>query len=282
MVQLSIGNMSSKEMEFDGNDVVPSQDHHPRITMENLRLRDDCQREEHITGSHQVSLRGQSSQLVDGQSNQAKDILKQLEACAAHPEEVGNMNKCQRKMTDKGREYKKEILDKKRTDLVSRIIRKSSEIDVLLYSHQNDVTVKEQLAQFSDIFKLTEDIDQEMIELDDSYTEGLWFTDIDEKVFSFEHKIHNWLGERDEMQRIEKKSRSSCSRSTSSKSSSRSSSSKSSKLSTKERAIEEKVRLADLQAEATFMKKKRYAELQAELLGIEEEMAKAQARVKIY
>ena len=84
------------------------------------------------------------------------------------------------------------------------------------------------------------------------------------------------------MQRIEKKSRSSCSRSASSKSSSRSSSSKSSRLSNKERAIEEKVRLADLQAEATFMQKKRYAELQAESLWIEEEMAKAQARVKIF
>ena len=84
----------------------------------------------------------------------------------------------------------------------------------------NDVTVKEQLAQLSDIFKLIEDINQEMIELDDNYTEELWFTDIDEKVFSFKHKIHNWLREGDEMQRIEKKSRSSCSRSTSSKSSS--------------------------------------------------------------
>ena len=51
-------------MEFDGNDVVPSQDHDLRISMENLRLRDDCQREEH-RGSHQVSLRGQSSELVD-------------------------------------------------------------------------------------------------------------------------------------------------------------------------------------------------------------------------
>ena len=85
--------MSSKEMEFDGNDVVPSKDHDLRISMENLRLRDDCQREEHITGSHQVSLRGQSSQLVDGQSNQAKDVLKQLEVCAAYHEEAGSMEK---------------------------------------------------------------------------------------------------------------------------------------------------------------------------------------------
>ena len=280
--------MSSKEMKFDGNDVVSSENHNLRISMENLKLRDDCQSEQHIRGIHQVSLRGQSSQLVDGQSDQAKDVLKQLEVCAAHPEEAGSMDKRQKKMADKGRECRKGILDKKRTNLMSRIIRKSSEIDVLLYSHQNDVTVKEELAPLNNIFKLIEDINQGMIELDDNYTKELlilmilMFTDIDEKVFSFKHKFHNWLREGDEIQRIEKRSRSSCSRSTSSKLSSRSSSSKSSKLSTKERAIEEKVRLADLQAEETFMPKKRYAELQAESLRIEEEMAKAQARVNVY
>ena len=90
---------------------------------------------------------------------------------------------------------------------MSRIIRKSSETDVLLYSHKNDVTVKEELAQLNDTFKLIEDINQEMIELDDNYTEELWFTDIDEKVSSFKHKVHNWLREGDEMQGIEKKSR---------------------------------------------------------------------------
>ena len=151
-------------------------------------------------------MRGQSSQLVDGQSDQAIDVLKQLEVCAAHPEEVGSMDKRQRKMTDKGKEYRKGILDKKRTNLVSRIIRKSSWTDVLLYSHQNDVTVKEELAQLNDIFSLIEDIHQEMIELDDNYTEELWFTDIAEKVFSFKHKIHNCLREGDQIQRIEKKS----------------------------------------------------------------------------
>ena len=145
--------MSSKEMKCDGNDVTSSENHNLRISMENLRLRDDCQSEQHIRGSHQVSLKGQSSQLVDGQSDQAKDVFKQLEVCAAHPEEAGSMDKRQRKMTDKGWEYRKGILDK-RTNLVSRIIRKSSEIDVFLYSHQNDVTVKEELAQLNDIFKL--------------------------------------------------------------------------------------------------------------------------------
>ena len=107
--------------------------------------------------------------MVDGQSNQAKVVFpKQLEVCASHPEEASSMDKRQRKTTDKGMEYRKVILDKKRTNLVSRIIRKSSEIDVLLYSHQNDVTVNEELAQLNDTFKLIEDINQEMKELDDN------------------------------------------------------------------------------------------------------------------
>ena len=70
----------------------------------------------------------------------------------------------------------------------------------------------------NDIFKLVEDIDQEMLELGDNYTEELWFTDIDKKV-------HNWLKEGAEPQKTEKKLKSSCSRSTSSKPSSRLSSS---------------------------------------------------------
>ena len=37
----------------------------------------------------------------------------------------------------------------------------------------------------SDIFKLFKDINQEMVELDNNYTEELCFTDIDEKLFSF-------------------------------------------------------------------------------------------------
>ena len=56
--------------------------------------------------------------------------------------------------------------------------------------------MKEELGQLSNLFKLTEYINQEMIELDDTnYTEELWFTDIDEKVFSFKHEICNWLKE---------------------------------------------------------------------------------------
>ena len=69
----------------------------------------------------------------------------------------------------------------------------------------NDVTVKEELAQLNDIFKLIEDINQKKIELDDK--------DIDEKMFSFKRKVCNWLNEGDEMQKREKrKTKSLCSK----------------------------------------------------------------------
>ena len=156
-------------------------------------------------------------------------------------------------------------------------------IYILLYYHQNDVFSKEELAQLIDMFKLIEDVNQEMTELDDNYTEQLWFSDIDEKVFSLKQKFHNWLKEGYETQKTEKKIKiimceiyklqliiqvi---------------------KLQTieaikqKKRAIQEKVRWADLQAEAVFMQKKRYAELHAEFFWIEKEMAKTKARYKIY
>ena len=53
-------------------------------------------------------------------------------------------------------------------------------------------------------------------------------------------------------------------------------------MSSKEKAIQEKLREAELRTEASFMKKKREAELQPESLRFEEEMAKTEATVKIY
>ena len=53
-------------------------------------------------------------------------------------------------------------------------------------------------------------------------------------------------------------------------------------MSSKEKAIQEKLRAVELRTEASFLKKKREAELQAESLRLEEEIAKAEARVRIY
>ena len=46
--------------------------------------------------------------------------------------------------------------------------------------------------------------------------------------------------------------------------------------------MEEKLRVAELIAEASFKKKKRDAEYQAEALRMEEELAKARSRAKVY
>ena len=110
-------------------------------------------------------------------------------------QKLEQVNRRCRTMTEKGREYKISILDKKKSSLVSSIIRKSSEIDDLMYSYENATTVKEELAQLDDIYKLIVEINDEMTEIDVNYSEELWFAKIDEKVFSFKHKIHNWLRE---------------------------------------------------------------------------------------
>ena len=120
------------------------------------------------------------------------------------------------------------------------------------------------------MFKTLVDIYEEFEQIDQEYTNDIWFGDIDQKVFFFKHRWHNWLKEDEKEHK----------RDHSSRSSTRSSSSKS-KSSSREKAVEEKLRVAELIAEASFMKKKRGAEYQAETLTMEEELAKARARAKV-
>ena len=271
--------MSSKGKGIDVNNMkIPNEDLSLRINMANLSLRDDFQSGDHVSRHHPDPMRGQTNELTD-------DHFQEENSKAHHINDT-DTGKQKRTLTEKGKQYRAFILDKKKKALVSRVNRKMSDADVLLYTHENDTTVKEELQQLNDVFKLIEEMNQEMIELDDNYTEDMWFSEIDDKVFAFKHRIHNWLKEGEKLVKFESKSKSSrkSSKSSGSKSSksNSTSSSRSSKLSAKEKAIQEKVRVAELQAEASFMKKKRDAEWQAESLRLEEEMAKARARVKIY
>ena len=81
-------------------------------------------------------------------------------------------------------------LEKKRAELVSRLLRKSSEIDDLMYSYQNSITVKEELAQLNYMFKMLVDIHEEFEQIGKDYTDNIWFDNIDQKVFSFKRKVH--------------------------------------------------------------------------------------------
>ena len=67
-------------------------------------------------------------------------------------------SKKNRKMTEKGRQYRLAVLEKRRAKLVARSIRKSSEIDDTMYSYQNSITVKEELAQLNDMFRMLVEI----------------------------------------------------------------------------------------------------------------------------
>ena len=106
---------------------------------------------------------------------------------------IEGKKKRQVKLTEKGNEYKMALLEKRRSGLVSRVIRKSSEIDDLIYSFQNGITFKEEFEQQNDMFKMLVEI-HEAID-DNQYTDKLWLEDNDQKVFSFKHKVHNWLKE---------------------------------------------------------------------------------------
>ena len=78
-----------------------------------------------------------------------------------------------RKMTKKGRQYRLAVLEKRQAKLVARTTRKSSEIDDLMYSHQNSITAKEELAQLNNMFRMLVEIHEEQEETDEEYDDEI-------------------------------------------------------------------------------------------------------------
>ena len=144
----------------------------------------------------------------------------------------------------------------------------------MLNLHKNYVTVKKEMIQLDDKFEMLVEVHEEMLELQGCSNEAAWFGDIDEKVFAFRHKVNNWLKEAVEV-RSKKSSRSSSS-------SKHSSTSSKSRSSTKEKAMQEKLQIAELLAEAAFLEKKKTAQHQADELRVQEELATAKAKMKIF
>ena len=72
----------------------------------------------------------------------------------------------QTKISEKGREYCLSTLENKHAKLVSRLLRKSCEIDDLMYYYQNSIIVKEELAQWNDMFKMLVGIHEEFEKID--------------------------------------------------------------------------------------------------------------------
>ena len=116
-----------------------------------------------------------------------------------------------RSLIEIGRSYQANILLEKRKRAKSRMQRKAKAIDDLLYSAGNQVPVRKELDQYSDLFKLVT-----------NHHEQGWFDDLDQDVFNFKHRVHSWLKEA--VQKSSKGSR--CGNSSKRSSSSRSSASK--------------------------------------------------------
>ena len=80
------------------------------------------------------------------------------------------------------------VLEKRQAKLVAR---SSSEVDDLMYSYQNRITVKEDLEQLNNMFKMVVEIHHEQEEIDEQYDDEIWLDDMDQKIFSFKQKVHN-------------------------------------------------------------------------------------------
>ena len=244
-----------------------SEDHNLRISMENLRLRDDH-------GNHnkdQMDDIDVSQNLKPEPRSNNSDVLPQDKSRQfLEPEVLAHHNrdaevdrlldgKRNRKMKEKGRQSQLAVLEKRRAKLVTRTTRISNEIDNLKYSYQNSVTVKKELAQVNNMFRMLVETHKEQEEIDEEYDDEIWFDNMDQKVFSFKHKVHNWLKEGEKLRKSDQVSRCSSKSSSkySSKSSAKSSSLSKSRSSTKAKAIEEKVKVPELMMEAFFQQKRR-------------------------
>ena len=140
-------------------------------------------------------------------------------------------------------------------------------------------TIREQKLQIDDMFKQLMDVDKEYnswLPLEGQEEDEKWFDDIGADMLVFKHKIHNWIREAEHDRDGQLKEKASVKYKRSSKSSSKSSSSRSSRT---EKALMEKLRMAELKAE--FLEKRQSAEFKAQKLKTEEQYVKSQARMRI-
>ena len=89
-------------------------------------------------------------------------------------------------------------LSNMKRNMNSKLTRKYGTIEDLMYSSKNYVIVEEALAQLDHIFQQLLLVHQEyhsLLEDDEKLADEEWFEEIDECVFTFRHKVYNWLKE---------------------------------------------------------------------------------------
>ena len=147
------------------------------------------------------------------------------------------------------------------------------------------------MQQPDDIFKMFE-VHNSMLQPDAQETDKERFDDVEHNPCAFKQKIHNWMKDANAERKAAVSSRlsdvSAGRRTSSVRSISKYSSGSSSKQSTnsshkssrEDTVLEEKIKIAELIAEAEFMEKRQTLEQQAQRLKIASEVAKSKAHVK--
>lgn len=160
-------------------------------------------------------------------------------------------------------------------------MRISSIIDDLMYLKQNIATVKENLNQLDDVFNVLMNTQHcnDCLADEGNHANNQWFDDFDETVCSFKYQTCIWIRENEDDQNSNSALRSRSSRSLKHLSKSEKFSLSSKSISTK-RAIKEKLRMAELMTEASFMEKKHSSRYEAEKPELEEKAAMLRAKVR--
>ena len=131
--------------------------------------------------------------------------------------------------------------------------------------------VSEKLKQYDDFLKLFSGVQGEYhgkLDDDQQKADDFWFDEVDQKIFTFKHSVHNYLQENEKVM----SRRSGSSRKTKSSSSSSSSKSRKSGKSIKQQVINEKMKLAELEALVSFKKQQKTKKLVVEEMKLEEEL----------
>ena len=200
---------------------------------------------------------------------------------------LGELGRRRSKSTPRWIAYQLDELEKRRSRLNKKMIRKSSAVDDMLYSFNNLESVRDQMQQLDEIFKMMFEVHKEynsMLQPDAQETDEKWFDDVEHNLCAFKQKIHNWMKNAEAERKAAVSSRlsdvsvgrrGSSDRSISkysSRSSSKQSTNSSHKSSREDRALEGKSKMAELIAKVEFMEKRQNLEQQARRLKIATEV----------
>ena len=195
-------------------------------------------------------------------------------------EELGTDLKT-KKMTKKGLEYQISLMKEKRQKMYSRLLRKCDVVEDLLSSSRNMIAIEEETSQLN-MFKLLMSLHREygdMLKEEEQMENDDWFDFVDEDVFPFKRKINLWLKKVEEDQISSERSKGSHSK-RSSKKNVKSNMTKT--LGSSSRSRGSKTRELEEKAEEAFLFRRQIVDNEAEKLKIQQMVAKARARTKIF